>query len=50
VQVASGAYPRVARNPGTGAPIGTATEMLTADQEIFHDPAHPSAINLPIVR
>jgi hypothetical protein len=23
--------------------------MLTADQEIFHDPAHPSTINLPIV-
>ncbi|NVI86969.1 CocE/NonD family hydrolase [Actinomadura sp. BRA 177] len=50
VQVASGAYPRVARNPGTGAPIGTATEMLTADQEIFHDPTHPSTINLPVVR
>ncbi|MWA01899.1 CocE/NonD family hydrolase [Actinomadura sp. LD22] len=49
VQVASGAYPRVARNPGTGAPIGTATEMLTADQEILHTPDHPSAIILPVV-
>ncbi|QFG26825.1 CocE/NonD family hydrolase [Actinomadura sp. WMMB 499] len=49
VQVASGAYPRVARNPGTGAPIGTATEMLTADQEIFHSPDRPSTINLPVV-
>ncbi len=49
VQVASGAYPRVARNPGTGEPIGTATAMLTADQEVFHSPAHPSAIILPIM-
>ncbi len=49
VQVASGAYPRVARNPGTGEPIGTATAMLTADQEVLHSPAHPSAIILPVV-
>lgn len=49
VQVASGAYPRVARNPGTGEHMGTATEMLTADQEIFHAPARPSAITLPVV-
>ncbi|MFI0348954.1 CocE/NonD family hydrolase [Actinomadura sp. 9N407] len=47
VQVASGAYPRVARNPGTGDPIGTADRMLTADQEIFHEPGRPSAIMLP---
>ncbi|MEU6038023.1 CocE/NonD family hydrolase [Actinomadura sp. NPDC047616] len=47
VQVCSGAYPRVARNPGTGEPIGTATRMLPAHQEIFHDPDHPSAIVLP---
>ncbi|MFF5263002.1 CocE/NonD family hydrolase [Actinomadura viridis] len=47
VQVCSGAYPRVARNPGTGEPIGTAHRMLTADQEIFHDPGRPSAIVLP---
>ncbi len=50
VQVASGAYPRVARNPGTGEPIGTATRTLTASQEVFHDPARPSAIVLPVVR
>ncbi|MEV5573662.1 CocE/NonD family hydrolase [Spirillospora sp. NPDC052269] len=49
VQVCSGAYPRVSRNPGTGAPIGTATAHLTADQEIFHAPDRPSAILLPRV-
>ncbi len=47
VQVTSGAYPRVDRNPGTGEPLNAAT-MVVADQEIFHDPAHPSAIVLPI--
>ncbi|MDL4774568.1 CocE/NonD family hydrolase [Actinomadura xylanilytica] len=49
VQVASGAYPRVARNTGTGEPIGTATEMRIAAQEIFHEPGRASAIVLPIV-
>lgn len=49
VQVCSGAYPRLARNPGTGEPIGTASEMVTANQEIFHSPDHASAIILPTV-
>ncbi|WP_245681431.1 CocE/NonD family hydrolase [Actinomadura kijaniata] len=49
VQVCSGAYPRVARNPGTGEPIGTATRMLTAGQEVFHSPGRVSSITLPIV-
>ncbi|GLZ11376.1 hypothetical protein Acsp04_16110 [Actinomadura sp. NBRC 104425] len=32
---------------GTGEPIGPATRMPPARQEIFHDPEHPSAIVLP---
>ncbi len=48
VQVASGAYPWVDRNPGTGEPL-SATSMVTADQEVFHDPEHPSAILLPVI-
>jgi putative CocE/NonD family hydrolase len=47
VQVASGAYPRVDRNPGTGEPLG-AVGLVAADQEIFHDPEHPSAVVLPV--
>ena len=47
VQVASGAYPRVDRNPGTGEPLGVGG-MAAADQEVFHDPEHPSAIVLPV--
>ncbi len=49
VQVASGAYPRIPRNPGTGEPIGTIGPMLPSDQEVFHDPARPSAVLLPHV-
>ncbi|MCW2899536.1 MAG: X-Pro dipeptidyl-peptidase domain protein [Streptosporangiaceae bacterium] len=49
VHVASGAYPKVASNPGTGEPLGTAANLVSADQEIFHDPDHPSAIILPVV-
>jgi uncharacterized protein len=48
VQVSSGAFPRFARNPGTGEPSATATRLQPADQEVYHDPAHPSAIILPV--
>ncbi len=50
VQVSSGAFPRYARNPGTGQPLATATMLLAADQTVYHDPAHPSAIVLPVGR
>ncbi|TPQ22133.1 CocE/NonD family hydrolase [Streptomyces sporangiiformans] len=48
LQVSSGAFPRYNRNPGTGEPRGTATTLRAADQEVFHDPAHPSAVILPV--
>lgn len=47
VQVASGAFPRYSRNPGTGEPPATATRLVAADQEVHHTPAHPSHIRLP---
>jgi uncharacterized protein len=47
VQISSGAFPRFARNLGTGEPLTTGITMRTAEQEIFHDPEHPSAIILP---
>ncbi|GII82498.1 peptidase S15 [Sphaerisporangium siamense] len=50
VQVASGAYPRLARNLGTGEPLGTGSTAVPADQEVFHDPARPSALYLPHAR
>jgi hypothetical protein len=49
VQVSSGAHPRYARNPGTGEPLDGATRLVTAVQEVFHDPEHPSAVVLSVL-
>ena len=46
--MSSGAFPRYARNPGTGEPHATAARLVPADQSVYHDPAHPSAITLPV--
>lgn len=48
VQVSSGAFPRYARNPGTGESHATATTLRAADQTVYHDASHPSAIILPV--
>ncbi|SFZ83158.1 hypothetical protein SAMN02983003_1491 [Devosia enhydra] len=48
VIVASGAHPRFARNTGTDEPVGSATTLIAADIEVFHDPDHPSSISLPV--
>ncbi|HZY67761.1 MAG TPA: CocE/NonD family hydrolase [Devosia sp.] len=45
--ISSGAHPRYARNTGTGEPFGTGTKLAPVNIEIFHDPAHPSAIHIP---
>jgi uncharacterized protein len=50
IQVSSGAHPRFVRNLGTEAPIGTATELRISHQAVHHDPGHPSAVTLPILR
>lgn len=50
VQVSSGAFPRYARNTGTGEPHATATILSAADQAVYHDPVHPSAVILPVRR
>jgi putative CocE/NonD family hydrolase len=46
--IASGAHPRYARNTGTDEPLAEATTLLPVDLEIFHDPDHPTAIQLPV--
>ncbi len=48
LQVSSGAHPRYARNTGSGEPLRTATTLKTADQQVCHDPEHPSALILPV--
>jgi len=49
LQVSSGAHPRFARNFGTSEPIGSATIMVSANQEVFFGPEHQSSLSLPIV-
>lgn len=49
VQISSGAHPRYARNPGTGEDPLRATRLLAADQEVFHDAARPSSVELSVV-
>ncbi len=48
LQVSSGAHPRYARNLGSGEPLGTGLALFAADQQVLHDPGHPSAIVLPV--
>ncbi|MEM2252675.1 MAG: CocE/NonD family hydrolase [Candidatus Bathyarchaeia archaeon] len=47
VQVSSGAHPRYARNTGSCEPLSTASKLFVAENEIYHDPRHPSAVILP---
>ncbi len=43
------AGPMDARNTGTSEPLGTATRLLVADQEVFYDPKYRSELVLSVV-
>jgi putative CocE/NonD family hydrolase len=47
--IASGAHPRWNRNSGTDEPITTVEALHIAEQQVFHDDAHPSVLMLPVV-
>ncbi|MBU7018468.1 MAG: CocE/NonD family hydrolase, partial [Theionarchaea archaeon] len=49
LQLSSGAFPRYARNLESKDPLITATTMRIAKQSVYHDPAHPSAVILPLL-
>lgn len=49
VQVAGGAFPRFARNHGTGEPAAGAVVTRRTSFEIFHGPEYPSALILPLL-
>jgi uncharacterized protein len=49
VQVSGGAFPRFARNFGTGEPFATARRAVRCRFEIYHDAEHPSAVLLPVL-
>ncbi|MFG2250533.1 CocE/NonD family hydrolase [Spirillospora sp. NPDC048823] len=48
VMLAGGAFPRFARNHGTGEPAGRAVASHRTRFEVFGDAAHPSAVHLPV--
>ncbi len=47
LQVSSGAHPRYARNPGTGADLATSTDVKAVAIELLHGGEHPSSLVLP---
>jgi putative CocE/NonD family hydrolase len=49
LQVSSGAHPRWSRNLGTGEPLATGRGTAVAEQAVYHDGTHPSALVLPVV-
>jgi len=49
VSITSSYFPLIDRNPNTGHPFGTDSEMISAKQTIFHDDKHPSRIILPVI-
>jgi putative CocE/NonD family hydrolase len=48
LQISSGAHPRWSRNPGSGEPLGSETQLNIAEQQIYHDCDHLSILFLPV--
>ena len=46
LDISSSNFPRFDVNPNTGEPLGSSRLMQTADNTIYHDSAHPSALKL----
>lgn len=49
LEVSSSNFPRFDRNPNSGKPFGTDTELLPARQTVFHDAEQASHLLLPVV-
>jgi putative CocE/NonD family hydrolase len=49
LEISSSAFPKYDKNLNTGAPLGITTEMKVAEQQIYHDAEHPSAVILPVI-
>ena len=49
VLISSEAFPSYARNLNTGEPISNATRMVAAQQTIYHDAKHPSALRFRVL-
>ena len=49
LQVTSSDYPAVDRNPNTGSSLLVSDETVIATQTVYHSPACPSALILPVI-
>ncbi len=49
LDISSSSFPKYDRNPNTGSAFGQDSELLIAEQRVFHDLKHPSSVTLPIV-
>jgi len=49
LQISSSAFPKYDRNLNTGAALGQTSEFVSAEQRIYHNAEHPSAVVLPII-
>ena len=46
LDISSSNFPRFDVNPNTGEPLGSSRLLMTADNTLYHDPAHASAVKL----
>jgi predicted acyl esterase len=46
LDISSSNFPRFDVNPNTGEPLGLSRSLKTAENSIYHDAAHPSAMKL----
>jgi putative CocE/NonD family hydrolase len=49
LDVSSSNFPRFDVNPNTGEPLNQSRRWRVAENAVYHDPAHPSRIILPII-
>jgi len=49
LEVSSSYFPEFSRNLNTGAPIGLTSEIVKADQTVYHDSDYPSYLLLPVI-
>jgi len=49
LEISSSNFPRFDANPNTGEPFGDATDAITANQTVFHQPGMESFILLPVM-
>ncbi len=49
VEISSSNFPRFDRNLNTGESAGASSSMVKAENSIYHDAEHPSALILPVV-